>query len=208
MVYRLIRQGRRWRWWREIIGSWRSAFPGYLLVRYGGSVLQLSRHHVTAFLDPGRSQFVEQLRRTWDPGMARQIAAHLTLVYPGEIPDAAELAARAALAAARTPPFTIAVGSPVHAGSPADGVFLRVDDVEGGIRAFRAAAVAAADAIGFPPHITIVHPRTSRRGGQAWAKLASTRIDACFTITEVTITAFNGDRWPVLQVLPLTGHRP
>jgi len=21
-----------------------------------------------------------------------------------------------------------------------------------------------------------------------------------------TITAFNGDRWPVLQVLPLTGH--
>jgi len=130
-------------------------------------VLQLSRHHVTAFLDPGRSQFVEQLRRAWDPGIARQIAAHVTLVYPEEIPDAAGLAARTALAAARTPPSTIAVGSPVHAGSPADGVFLRVDDVDGGIRAFRAAAVAAPDAIGFPPHITIVHPRTSRRGGQA-----------------------------------------
>jgi len=56
--------------------------------------------------------------------------------------------------------------------------------------------------------VTIVHPRTSRRGGQAWAELASTRVDACFTITEVTITAFNGDRWPVLQVLPLTGHQP
>jgi hypothetical protein len=53
-----------------------------------------------------------------------------------------------------------------------------------------------------------VHPRTSRRGGQAWAELASTRIDASFAITEVTITAFDGDRWPVLQVLPLTGHQP
>ena len=183
-------------------------FPAACWPGTGGPVLQLSRHHVTAFLDPGRGQFVEQLRRTWDPGMARQIAAHLTLVYPEEIPDAAELAARAALAAARTPPFAIAVGSPVHAGSPADGVFLRVGDVDGGIGAFRAAFLAAADALGFPPHITIVHPRTSRRGGQAWAELAGTRIGACFTITEVAITAFDGDRWPVLQVLPLTGHQP
>jgi hypothetical protein len=173
-----------------------------------GPLIQLTRHHITAFLDPSRSQFVEQLRRTWDPGMARQLAAHLTLVYPEEIPDAAELAARAALAAARTPPFAIAVGSPFHAGSPADGVFLRVDDIDGGIRTFRGATIAAADAIGFPPHITIVHPRTSRRGGQAWAALAGIRIDTCLTITEVTITAFDGDRWPVVQVLPLTGHQP
>ena len=34
MVHRLIRQGRRRRWWREIIGWWRSAFPGYLLAWY------------------------------------------------------------------------------------------------------------------------------------------------------------------------------
>jgi hypothetical protein len=80
-------------------------FPCYLLTRHEGPVIRLPRHHVTAFLDPGRSQFVEQLRRTWDPGMAEQIAAHVTLVYPEEIPDAAELAAKAALAAARTPAF-------------------------------------------------------------------------------------------------------
>src|SRR5689334_16363256 len=74
------------------------------------------------------------------------------------------------------PPFTIAIGSPVHAGSTADGVVLRVDDIDGGIRVFRAAAVAAADAIDFPPHVTIVHPHTSGRGGQAWAALAGTGI--------------------------------
>jgi 2'-5' RNA ligase len=166
----------------------------------------LTRHHATAFLDPSSSQFVEQLRRTWDPGMTRQIAAHLTLIYPEEVPDAAELAARTALAVARTPPFTIAVGSAIHAGSPADGVFLRVDDIDGGIRAFRATAVAAPDAIDFSPHVTIVHPRTSCRGDQAWAGLATTRIDARFPVTEVAITAFSGDHWPTLQVIPLTGR--
>ena len=70
-----------------------------------GPVIRLTRNHVAAFLDPGRSQFVEQLRRTWDPGMARQIAAHVTLVHPKEIPGVAELAAKATLSAARTSPF-------------------------------------------------------------------------------------------------------
>ncbi len=164
--------------------------------------MQLTRHHVTAFLDPDRSQLKEHLRRTWDPGMTQQVAAHLTLIYPEEVPDAGELVARAALAAARTPPFAITVGSPIHLGPPADGVFLRVADTDDGIRTFRATAVAAPDAISFPPHVTIVHPRTSHRGDQAWADLASTRIDTRFTITEVAFTAFNGNLWPTSRSFP------
>lgn len=167
--------------------------------------MQLTRHHVTAFLTPHDSQAIEELRRTWDPGMARQIAAHLTLIYPEEIPSAAELVARACAAAARTPPFTIATGFPIHSGSPADGVFLRVADLDGGIRAFRAAAVPTGAAISFPPHVTIVHPRTSSLGAQAWAELASTPVRARFTITEIAITAYDGSRWPTQQVIPLRG---
>ena len=134
-----------------------------------------SRHRVPG---SGRGQFVEQLRRTWDPGMARQIAAHLTLVYPEEIPDAAELAARAALAAARTPLFTIAVGSPVHAGSPADGVFLRVDDVDGGIGAFRPRR--------WPPWMLSASRRTSR-----WC-----------TPVPLAAAARPGPSWPVPGSVP------
>jgi hypothetical protein len=48
--------------------------------------VHLTRHHATAFLDPGRSERVEELRRTWDPLMARQIAAHVTLIYPRKSP--------------------------------------------------------------------------------------------------------------------------
>jgi hypothetical protein len=58
-------------------------------------VVHLIRHHATAFLTPPGSQTIENARRAWDPLMARQIAAHLTLIYPEEIPDAGDLAARA-----------------------------------------------------------------------------------------------------------------
>jgi hypothetical protein len=83
-------------------------------------------------------------------------------------------------------------------------VFLQVDDLDGGICAFRAAAVPAGGAVDFPPHVTIVHPRTSSLGDHAWAELASMRIRACFTIAEIVVTAYDGHRWPSLQVIPLT----
>jgi 2'-5' RNA ligase len=167
--------------------------------------MPLTRHHATAFLGiPGRHA-LEELRRTWDPEMARQIPAHITLIYPEEVPDPAELAAGARLAAARTAPFTIALGPPFHAGSPADGVFLHISDPEDGIGRFRTAAVPAGQATAFPPHVTIVHPRTSRHGAQAWAELADIHFDARFTITEVAVTAYDGTRWPTLQTIPLTG---
>ena len=159
------------------------------------------------FLDPGRSGLVEELRRTWDPLMARQIAAHVTLIYPEEITDPADLVARAARAAARSAPFTIGVGAAMHAGLPADGVFLRVDDLDDGIRAFRAAAIPPGQAIDFPPHVTVVHPRTSGQGERAWAELAGARIHVRLTITQVAITAFDGDRWSTRHILALTGCR-
>jgi hypothetical protein len=55
--------------------------------------MPLTRRHATAFLDPSGSHAVEELRGAWDPEMARQIAAHIMLIYPGEITDPAELAA-------------------------------------------------------------------------------------------------------------------
>jgi hypothetical protein len=94
-------------------------------------------------------------------------------------------------AAARTAPFTIALGSAFYAGSPADGVFFHVHDVDGGISLFRATAVPPGRVIDFPPHVTIVHPRTSDRGRQAWDELAG--------------TAFRRGHWQTLRSLPLTG---
>jgi hypothetical protein len=53
----------------------------------------LTRHQVTAFMNPAVSEPVEELRRRSDP----QIAARVTVVYPEEIPG--PLLERAAAAA-------------------------------------------------------------------------------------------------------------
>ena len=58
--------------------------------------MPLTRHHATAFLGLPAGHPMEELRRTWDPEMARQIAAHVTLIYPEEIADPALLTAQAA----------------------------------------------------------------------------------------------------------------
>jgi len=137
--------------------------------------------------------------------MASQIAAHITLLYPEEVPDPSELDQLAQAAAARTPPFTISLGPAFYAASPADGVFFHVHDIDSGIRSFRTRTVPPARAIKFPPHVTIVHPRTSRLGQQAWQALAEVRLDAQFTVNEVAITASDGRRWHTMRRLPLTG---
>jgi len=59
----------------------------------------------------------------------------------------------------------------------------------------RAQIVSPGPAVGFPPHPTIVHPRAPGRGEQVWQQLATTQIEAQFTITEVAVAAFSGDRW-------------
>jgi len=33
-------------------------------------------------------------------------------------------------------------------------------------------------------------------------------LDARITITQVAITAYDGNRWPTLQTIPLTGRQP
>src|SRR5215469_17421747 len=118
--------------------------------------MQLTSHHATAFLDPPSSA-IEDLRRTWDPEMQRQIAAHITLVYPNEIADPAELVERVARAAGRVAPFTVAVGPPFYEDSPSEGVFLSVSDPRDGLGRFRAVAVPEGEAVSFQPHVTIVH---------------------------------------------------
>jgi 2'-5' RNA ligase superfamily len=125
----------------------------------------LTRHHVTAFMDPAVSGPVEELRRRWDPQMAAQIAAHVTVIYPEEIPGPARLQERAAAAAAETAPFDLETGPAFCDGPPSGGVFLRIHDPDGGLRAFRAAAIPAGRAISFPPHLT--------RPGPSWPPAAS-----------------------------------
>jgi hypothetical protein len=48
-------------------------------------------HHATIFVPAEIAAPLEVYRRAWDPVMAEQIAAHLTLVYPQKISGAGSL---------------------------------------------------------------------------------------------------------------------
>jgi 2'-5' RNA ligase superfamily len=91
--------------------------------------------------------------------MAEQIAAHVTLVYPREVTRLDALLERTRLVLPTLPPFRLRLGRLAHFGQPEDGVYVEVEDVEGGYRAARA------ELLGPPfrptavvPHVTIVHP--------------------------------------------------
>jgi hypothetical protein len=156
----------------------------------------LADHHATLFVAPEVSEPFERLRQRWDPEMARQIAAHVTLVYPREIVRSA---------AAMTSPFRLCVaGLVADRDDPTQGVYFVLDDTDGGWSGLRSLLpVPRYEPAREPvPHVTIVHPRTSDRGPEAWRcrdEWASEPVGLELTMREVAITAFDGDGWPAVE---------
>ena len=86
---------------------------------------------------------------------------------------------------------------------------VEVDDVDGGYRELREVVLRppfqlAAGA----PHVTIVHPRTSRRGRELWDDRPGGWAAQELTVDEVALTAHDGVRWISVARFPLGGRRP
>jgi RimJ/RimL family protein N-acetyltransferase len=163
-------------------------------------------HHAMIFLPPDVAAGVEAARREWDPVMAAQIAAHVTLVYPREAPVVDLLVERLRLAAATTPPFRLRFGTLGDAAHPDDGAYLHVDDVDGGYAAIRQRVLQPPFQVAtFVPHVTLVHPRTSARSPEFWMVAGGRYQTGEFTARDIALTAFDGTRWIVLEQLAL-GH--
>ena len=67
-------------------------------------------HHATIFVAPAIVGPIEAVRREWDPAMAAQIAAHVTVAYPQEAPISDPLVERLRAASAGIPPFRLRLG--------------------------------------------------------------------------------------------------
>lgn len=158
-------------------------------------------HHATIFLPPEVAGGVEAVRRAWDPGMAAQIAAHITLVYPQEAPDAVLLAGRLRAACASAGPFRLGLGAVAcFEDDPAAGIYVAVADPDGGWAGLRAEVLSPPFAPSpFPPHITLIHPRTSTRGPAFWAQGPHPPFSGSFTVAEIALTAWDGARWVVCE---------
>jgi 8-oxo-dGTP diphosphatase len=150
--------------------------------------------HLTVFVPAAQAAPIEVLRRRWDPAMAGQIAAHVTVAYPSELAGMMRLEGLLAEAARLVEPFELRIGGPIHDGDPGEGIFLAVDDIDGGLRELRE-RVLGPDAPVVQPHVTIVHPRTSNLGRAAWQHLARHAWTRDVTATSVALTAFHDRRW-------------
>lgn len=137
--------------------------------------------------------------------MADQIAAHITVTYPAEIPSAPTLRERLEAATERIRPFRLRLGEVRCFGAPEEGVFVEVIDVDGGWLALREAVGFTAERLEVTPHVTLVHPRTSERGLGAWSVLQGTDLDVGVAVDQAAITAFDGRAWRTDATFGLAG---
>jgi len=132
--------------------------------------------------------------------MAAQVAAHVTLVYPREAPNVDLLVERVRAASAAIPRFRLRLGGIACFERPEAGVYIEVEDVDGGYREMREQVLRPPfHPIEIPPHVTVIHPRTSRRGREFWDNGRYEGREQEFTAGEVVITAFDGTRWVALM---------
>lgn len=126
--------------------------------------------------------------------MTSQIRPHVTVTYPDEIPTIEVMSERVAAAARRTAPFRLGLGGVRCFGRPERGLYVEVDDVEEGWRSLRQAVGSLSAPLAVEPHVTVVHPRTSKEATGAWAVLGGRTIGGETTVDEVAVTAFDGSR--------------
>lgn len=157
--------------------------------------------HVTLFLDGDVAEPIEAIRRRWDPAMASQIGAHVTVAYPEEIGSVEEMTDRVWRAAERIGPFELRLGSGFRRQDVHPWVGLHVDDPDGGWRGLRELIVPSAVRVPeLEPHVTLVHPRHSNLGDQALDALQRHRgARGTIAVRHVVITAFDGRGWRSLE---------
>jgi 2'-5' RNA ligase len=167
--------------------------------------MAFTQHHATIFLSgyPAARE-IEQIRRVHDPVMAGQIDAHVTVVYPQEVPDATLLRSRIEAATARAQEFRLGLGGVQCFEDPDRGVYVEVHDIDGGVRRLRELTLQTPfQALDFPLHVTLTHPRAASSGQRLWAVAEGRRFDGSFTVREICITAHDGERWVTLDRFPL-----
>jgi 8-oxo-dGTP pyrophosphatase MutT (NUDIX family)/2'-5' RNA ligase len=158
--------------------------------------------HVTAFVEPV-PEALGAARARWDPVMAALVAPHVTVAYPDELPPALdELVASVERVAANAAPFALRLGDVEHDGDPDRGLFVAVDDADGGWQRLRDAVTGGSDRT-VPPHVTLVHQRSSGLGRSAWPELAALDVAGSFTVSSVAVTAFADGHWATVARCPL-----
>ena len=92
------------------------------------------RTQVTSFLPPPLADTIDEVRRRWDPATAERISAHVIVLYDVVNPDAVPALLRRGAGGG---PFTLGLGPVRRWIDPADGIYIAVVDIDGGVARLR-----------------------------------------------------------------------
>jgi 2'-5' RNA ligase len=91
-------------------------------------------------------------------------------------------------------------------GTPADGIYLGVDDTRGDIDRVRE-SLGVLDPPGAPyvPHVTLLHSQTvtASRLREAWGQLANWALDATVVLNGICVVELRGTEWQVIAQVTL-----
>ncbi|MET9019664.1 2'-5' RNA ligase family protein [Actinopolymorpha sp. NPDC004070] len=170
-----------------------------------------ARRHLCVLLPSPVAHPVEKLRRQWDPVMAARAPAHVTVTYPEETGDDELLLSRAEDVCADMTCFRLRLTGVFSEDGGRGGVFLSVEDVDGGWARLRRHLLAPPfRPVDFPPHVTVAHPRTAPDGPACRAALTGRRLDrdpgeSGFDVAELCHTETTTASFTVLRRFPLGG---
>lgn len=169
------------------------------------------RRAVVVFLPREAEVVVDAIRHRWDPVMAGRIDAHLTLVH--DVQDAAGLHASLAAAVAGVAPFELTLTTTACWGPAKWGIYLAVDDHDGGVWALHEALVEHEDPRWlrgtYRPHVTLVHGGTVSENDAeaAWARLERYVADLRVRVDSVCVVESRPGGWHVVDRFELRGSR-
>lgn len=148
---------------------------------------------------------LDRYRTRFDPVMASRSPAHVTLVYPEEYDDEPLLLERIGNAVVDRKTFPVVVKGFNH--NPATGgVWFSVEDPTGGWWHLRSAVLAPPfGSRGARPHLTVVHPRTSSRGGEAVEALEGGHLGGEIQLGEVLYAETSSHGLRIVDRFPLAG---
>ncbi|MBE1612182.1 2'-5' RNA ligase family protein [Actinopolymorpha pittospori] len=128
------------------------------------------------------------------------VPAHVTVTYPEETGDDEMLLRRASRCVALTRAFRLRMGGVFAEDDGRGGVFFAVEDAEQGWARLRRDLLAPPfRSLDFPPHVTVVHPGTSRHGPACLAELAGRRLHGEFEVSELLFTETTDTVFRVLR---------
>lgn len=166
----------------------------------------MRRRHLQFILAGPVADQIEVLRQRWDPVMAARSPAHISLAYPEEYDDETLLMSRAARAANHTSRFTVTLGKVSGEQEGRGGVWFSVTDLARTWSTLRAAILSTPfRMLPIEPHVTVVHPRTSRRGPEALADLSAVRVSGKVDLSEIAYTETDASGMRVLDRFQLLG---